>query len=67
MDLLGYKRYAEYVGEGLEVLGTYKDKPLIVKKQLGEGAVICMGSLFAAEFDLAFEVSVEASDQVKQS
>ena len=51
MDLIGYKRYAEYVGEGLEVLGTYKDKPLIVKKQLGEGAVICMGSLFAAEFE----------------
>ena len=51
MDLIGYKRYAEYVGEDLEILGTYKDKPLIVKKQIDKGAIICLGSLFATEFE----------------
>ena len=51
INLLGFKRYAEYVGEGVKALGTYKDRPVIAKKEIGKGAVICLGSLFAAEFE----------------
>ena len=51
VNLLGFKRYAEYTSENSEVLGIFNDKPVIIKKQVGKGFIIAMGSLFATAFE----------------